>query len=134
MFELNEEFLKEVGIATMPEPARSSLVANIQKLMQNRLNLKLADQLSDEKVDELEHVSTSTDDARKWLGENYPKFESSAEYEQFKQQVNEGEDPISLFAQSKWFQTNVPNFSTYLNETYEDVKNELKTIGTGVPA
>lgn len=84
MFELSEEFLNEVGIATMPEPARSSLVANIQKLMQNRLNLKLADQLSDEKVDELEHVSTSTDDARKWLGENYPKFESSAEYEQFK--------------------------------------------------
>lgn len=134
MFDLSEEFLADIGISTMPEPARSTLVTNIQKLVQNRLNLKLADELTDEKVDELERISSSVDDAKWWLGENFPKYESSPEYEQFKIQVKEGDDPISLFAQSKWFQVNIPNFALLLQETLEEVKNELKTIGTGVEA
>lgn len=134
MFDLSEEFLNEIGIATMPEPARSTLVVNIQKMIQGRLNIRLADVLSDEKVGELERVSTSIDDARNWLISNYPTFESTPEFEQFKQQVAEGEDPVSLFAQSKWLQTNVPDFSTTLSQIYDEVKNELKTIGTGVPA
>lgn len=134
MFELSEEYLAEIGIATMPEPARSTLVSNIQKLIQGRLNIKLADVLDDNKVSELERVSTSTDDAKWWLGENYPKYEGTLEYDQFKQQVAEGEDPIVLFAQTKWFQMNIPNFSTYLEETLEEVKSELKTVGTGVPS
>ena len=56
------------------------------------------------------------------------------EFDQFKQQAKEGEDPVSLFGQVKWFQMNIPNFAVYLQETLEEVKGELKTIGTGVPA
>lgn len=134
MFELSEEYLADIGIATMPEPARSTLIENIKKLIQNRLNLKLADELTDEKVAELERISTSLDDAKWWLGENYPRYEGSPEYEQFKKQVNEGNDPIALFAQSKWLQVNIPNFAMLLQETLDEVKGELKTVGTGTQA
>lgn len=133
MFELSEEFLVDVGIATMPEPARSTLVSNIQKMIQTRINIKLADQLTDEKVDELERISTSVDDAKWWLGENMPKYESTSEFEQFKQQVTEG-DPVALFAQTKWFQMNIPNYTAVLQDTLDEVRNELKTIGTGASA
>jgi hypothetical protein len=134
MFDLNEDYLADIGLDTMPEPARSTLITNIKKLVQNRLNIKLADDLTDEKVDELERISTSHDDAKWWLGENFPRYESYPEFEQFKQQVAEGSDSVSLFAQSKWFQVNIPNFSTLLQETLDEVKSELKTIGTGVPS
>lgn len=134
MFELSEEYLTDIGIATMPEPARSTLIANIQKMIQGRLNIKLADDLTDEKVTELENISTSHDSAKWWLGENIPKYESTMEFEQFKLQVNEGGDPVALFAQSKWIQMNIPNFATLLQETLVEVKSELQTIGTGVPA
>lgn len=134
MFELSEDYLADIGIATMPEPAKSTLVDNIKKLIQNRLNIKLADELTDEKVGELERISTSLDDARWWLGENFPKYQSSAEFEQFKKQVTDGNDPVSLFAQSKWFQVNIPNFAVLLQETMDEVKVELKAVGTGVPA
>jgi len=134
MFDLNEEYLADIGIATMPEPARSTLVTNIKKLIQNRLNIKLADELTDDKVSELERISSSIDDAKWWLGENFPKYRDSAEFEQFKQQVTDGNDPASLFAQSKWFQVNIPNFALLLQQTLDEVKSELKTVGTGVPA
>ena len=134
MFELSDEYLAEIGISTMPEPARSTLITNIQKMIQGRVNLRIADELSDEKAAELERISTSLDDAKWWLGENYPKYDGSLEFDQFKQQVKEGEDPVSLFAQVKWFQMNIPNFATYLQETLDEVKGELKTVGTGVPA
>lgn len=132
MFELNEDFLTEIGIATMPEPARSTLVANIQKMVQDRVNIRIADELTDEKVDELERISTSLDDAKWWLGENMPRYEGSVEFEQFRQQVTDS-DPITLFAQTKWIQMNIPNFAAVLQETLDQVKDELKTIGTGVP-
>ena len=134
MFELNEEYLADIGIATMPEPARSTLVSNIKKLIQNRLNIKLADELTDEKVSELERISSSIHDAKWRLGENFPKYQGSAEFEQFKNQVTDGSDPVSLFAQSKWFQVNIPNFALVLQQTLDEVKQELKTVGTGVPA
>lgn len=133
MFELSEEFLADIGISTMPEPARSTLVANIQKMIQDRVNIKLADDLTDDKVDELERISTSPDAARSWLSDNMPNYEGSSEFEQFKQQVTDG-DPAALFAQSKWFQSNIPNFAVVLQETIDEVKDELKTIGTGVPS
>jgi hypothetical protein len=134
MFELSEEYLADIGIGTMPEPAKSTLVDNIKKLIQNRLNIKLADDLTDEKVSELERISSSADDAKWWLGENFPKYQGSPEFEQFKKQVTDGNDPVSLFAQSKWFQVNIPNFAVLLQETMEEVKVELKAVGTGVPA
>lgn len=133
MFDLSDEFLADIGISTMPEPARSTLVNNIKKLVQSRLNVKIADELSDEKVDELERISSTQDDAKWWLGENLPRYESSEEFEQFKKQLVNDSDPVILFAQSKWFQINIPNFAPLLQETLEEVKGELKTIGTGVP-
>jgi hypothetical protein len=129
MFELTDEFLKDTNVATMPEPMRSTMISNIKKLVQNRVNIKLADDLTDDKVDELERISTSVDNAKWWLGENISKYMDSAEFIQFKKQVYDG-DPDQLFAQSKWFQMNVPSFTAILEETLEEVKAELNTIGS----
>lgn len=132
MFDLTEEFLQEVGIANMPEPARGSLVSGIKKMIQDRVNIKLADSLTDEKIDELERISSSLDDAKWWLGENVARYADSAEYMQFTQQVTDG-DPVQLFAQTKWFQVNVPGMAVVLQDTLDEVKGELKTI-SGAPA
>jgi len=133
MFEINDDFLKDIGIFTMPEPARGTLVGNIEKMIQNKINIRLAEDLSDEKVDEIERISTSLDDAKWWLGENLPRYEGTKEYELFKQQVTDG-DPIMLFAQTKWLQMNVPNFAIVLQETMDETREELKTIGNPAPA
>lgn len=135
MFDLSEEYLQEIGIATMPEPAKSQLISSIQTLVQNRVNLKLADSLTDDKVSELERISNSIDDAKWWLGENFPKYESSAEFENFKSNFNiDSDESKSIFAQTKWLQVNVPNFALVLQETLDEVKSELKLVNSAVSA
>lgn len=127
MFELSDEYLSELGVMNMPEPGKSNLIKNIKSMIQSRVIIKLADKMTEEKADELERIGQSPDEARAWLTNNLPKFESSPEFEQFKSYISDG-DPVTLFAQSKWFDVNLPAYPGVLQQTLDEVKLELKTV------
>jgi hypothetical protein len=127
MFELDDQFLTDIGIINMPEPARGKLIQGIQKMVQDRVTIELSNQLTDEIVEQLEQIGTSKEAAENWLAQHLPQYATSAEFEQFKTRVTDG-DPVMLFAQTKWIDANIPNFPAILLQVLTEVKGELKTI------
>jgi hypothetical protein len=129
MYDLDDNFLAEIGIINMPEEARDQLVTGIQKTIQDRVLIKLADQITDFLESEIEQISGSLEYAKDWLKKNFPYYADSNEFAQFSDKVRSGDnDVVQLFAQNKWFEVNLPTFPAVVEQTKEEVKQELKTI------
>lgn len=131
MFSIDEKFMEEIGILTMPQEARDNLVAGIEETMKNRVLIAIADDLTDFLQTELENISESSEFARDWLSKNIPHYASSKEFEQFRENAKptEGMTVEQLYTFSKWFEMNIPTFGSTLETVKEQMKQELKLVG-----
>ena len=126
---VDDDFMTEIGIIDMPEPARGELVKGIQQNISDRILLALSDQINDFLTNELEQINGSPDFAKNWLEKNIPHYAGSPEFAQFSQFITgEGIDTTQLYAQSKWFEMNLPTFPAVVEQVRNSVKQELKTI------
>ena len=126
MFNLDEGFIKELGIANQPDDIKQQLISGIEKTIQDRVLLNLSDQITDFLADELEGINSSTGGARSWLEKNIPHYEGSTEFARIKEQF--GDDAVQIYAQSKWFEMNLPTYLQELQTVTEQVKQELLAI------
>lgn len=130
MFEIDETFMEEVGILTMPQGARDQLVAGIEESIRNKVLIAVADDLNDFLQTELESIGESPDFAKEWLSGTLPHYAGSNEFKQFSESAGtvEGATVEQLFAYTKWFEMNVPAFGAILDRVKEQVKQDLKQV------
>ena len=86
--EFNEEFLKEVGLAAMPEEEKRAFVEYAQEELEVRIGEEIAKGVEPEKMREFEEADDET--ALRWLKENKPDYK-----EIVKKTVSELKDEIS---------------------------------------
>lgn len=124
MFNIDEKYMEELGILSMPQEARDNLVSGIEESIKNRVLIAIADDLSDFSVQELESMAESNEFAKHWLSKNLPHYAGSNAFKLFSEKANpkEGTTIEQLYAYAKWFEMNVPTFGAVL----EDVKSQLK--------
>jgi len=74
---LSEEYLRDLGIADLPEDLKKPLVEGLEKQIQDRISLEMAQGLTDEQLEELANISEGEDEekVKAWLGQNVPNFE-----------------------------------------------------------
>lgn len=128
MFQLDDDFQKEIGIFDMPVEPKEKLIEGITKTINDRVLIKLSDQITNEKTDELERLTHNPSEAKKWLEQNVPNYITSQEYEEFKKQIDPQANTESMFAINKWFAANLPTYPQVLTQTIEEVKGELKAV------
>jgi len=77
MFNLDEEYLRDLGIADMPEDMKKPLVEGLEKQIQDRVSLRIAERLTDEQLEELARLAESGDEEAqvKWLEEKVPNYD-----------------------------------------------------------
>ena len=92
---LDEQFLADLGIADLPEEEKRPLVEGLEEQIQNRISLKMAGELSDEKLVELADLSEGAS----------------------------GDEVVA--AQRKWLEENVPGYQEMVLATVEEVKEEI---------
>ncbi len=76
MSNLDEQFLRDLGIADLPEEKKGPLVAGLEEQIENRIGLKMAEGLSDEQLEELDRLTEGGDDAqvKEWLDRYVPGY------------------------------------------------------------
>lgn len=86
--EFDEEFLKEVGLAVMPEEERKAFIEYAQEELEVRIGEEIAKGVEPEKMREFEEADDET--ALRWLKENKPDYK-----EIVKKTISELKDEIS---------------------------------------
>lgn len=91
MFKLDDNFLHEIGLGALPPTEKNKMLAHIYETLEMRVGMKLAEQMTDEQLDEFEQFIDRNDEAGalKWLETNFPNYKQvvADELEKLKQEI-----------------------------------------------
>lgn len=88
---LDRSLLDELGLSGLPENEKSSLLSHIYETLEMRVGMRLADQMSNEQLEEFEKYFEAKDDtgAFRWLETNFPNYKEIVqdEFNKLKEEV-----------------------------------------------
>ena len=91
MFKLDDNLLKELGLGDLPPEEKNRMLGQIYETLELRVGMKLAEQMTNEQLDEFEGFIDRQDEAGalKWLETNFPNYKDvvAAELEGLKAEV-----------------------------------------------
>lgn len=76
MFKLDDNLLRELGLGALPAEEKNRMLAHIYETLELRVGMKLAEQMSNDQLDEFEGFIDRNDEAGalKWLETNFPNY------------------------------------------------------------
>lgn len=136
MFQLDDKFLKDLGLDQLPEAEREAFLAHIYSELELRVGVRLSEGLSDEQLGEFESfVDRKDDKVRAWVSANTPDYQNDQAYQQLKASAPGDTDESAIlaeYASLKWLSLNRPNYrdvvSTVLGELKTEIMNNRETI------
>jgi hypothetical protein len=91
MFQLDDNLLRELGLGELPAEEKNKMLAHIYETLELRVGMKLAEQMSDDQLDEFEGFIDRNDEAGalKWLETNFPNYKQvvADELEKLKSEI-----------------------------------------------
>ena len=91
MIRIDESLLKDLGLESLSSEDKNSLLKHIYETLEMRVGVKLADQMTQEQLDEFEKYFEAKDDAGafKWLESNFPNYKDivQSEFEKLRDEI-----------------------------------------------
>ena len=88
---IDESLLVELGLGGLPQQEKTNLLKHIYETLEMRVGMRLADQMTNEQLDEFERFFNAQDDAGafRWLETNFPNYKDivAEEYAKLKGEV-----------------------------------------------
>ena len=98
MFKLDNTLLEELGLGTLPNEEKNKMLSHIYETLEMRVGMKLAEQMTNEQLDEFESFIDKNDEpgALKWLETNFPDYRKvvADELEKLKVEVKQSSPQI----------------------------------------
>lgn len=74
MFKLDNNLLIELGLADLPAAEKNQMLRHIYETLEMRVGMKLAQNMTNQQMDEFEKISNDQAVALKWLESNFPNY------------------------------------------------------------
>lgn len=105
MLKIDNTLLQEVGLGSLPEAEKNSFLKHIYETLEMRVGIRLADQMSNQQLDEFERYFEAKDDAGafKWLESNFPNYKDivQEEFDKLKAEVAQSAPQILAASQAQ---------------------------------
>jgi len=105
MLKIDNNLLQELGLSGLPEAEKNSFLKHIYETLEMRVGIRLADQMSNEQLDEFERYFEAKDDAGafKWLETNFPNYKEivQQEFDKLKAEVAQTAPQIMAASQAQ---------------------------------
>lgn len=101
---IDESLLEELGLGGLPPTEKSSLLKHVYETLEMRVGMRLAEQMTNDQLDEFERFFNAQDDAGafKWLETNFPNYKDivAEEYGKLKQEIGQNAPQILAVVRS----------------------------------
>lgn len=88
---LDNALLEEIGLGALPADEKSKMLAHIYETLEMRVGVRLAEQMSDQQLDEFEAFINVNDEAGalRWLETTFPAYKQvvAEEFEKLKAEI-----------------------------------------------
>lgn len=129
MFQLNDEFLKELGLDQLPDEQKKPFLDHIYEQLQERVGERLSQGMSDQQLDEFANIIDKVPGAvDEFLAKHAPNFAEDPIFQRLVQATGVPADDPRLkdeFAATKWLEVNRPDYRDVVAATMEDLKKEI---------
>lgn len=100
---IDNDLLVEVGLGAMPDAEKSALLKHIYETLEMNVGMRLADQMTNEQLDEFETYFNARDDAGafKWLETNFPNYKDIVADEFIKLKAEVAQNAPQILAASQ---------------------------------
>ena len=129
MFQLDDKFLQDVGLGSLPEDQKKMFLDHFREQLELRVGTKLSEGMSDAQLEEFESFIDRKDDkVNAWLAANVPQYEQDQIYQQLKAGAPEQIPQnviLAEYASLKWLGLNRPDYREVVAQTMEQLKAEI---------
>ena len=91
MIQLNNNLLEEIGLGSLPDKEKKSLLDHIYETLETRVGMRLAERMTEKQFDEFESFYRANDEkgAYNWLQTNFPNYKEvvQEEFDKLKKEV-----------------------------------------------
>lgn len=129
MFQLDDNFLQQVGLGDLPESQKQAFLDHFKEQLELRVGTKLSDGLEDAQLAEFESF-IDRDEARvnDWIARNVPDYQNDPVFQQLKSGAPADTPPLVLmseYASLKWLSVNRPDYRDVVARTMEELRAEI---------
>lgn len=104
MLKIDNNLLVELGLSGLPDAEKNSFLKHIYETLEMRVGIRLADQMTNQQLDEFEQYFEAKDDAGafKWLETNFPNYKDivQEEFDKLKAEVAQSAPQILAASQA----------------------------------
>lgn len=129
MFNLDDQFLADIGLASLPDDQKQEFLRHIYEELELRVGTKLSDGLSDAQLEQFEKIidrDQPTIDA--WLAQYVPNYQSDEIFTRMQQATKlDASDPglKGEYVATKWLEVNRPDYRQVVAQVLDDLKREI---------
>lgn len=134
MFQLNDDFLKELGLDGLPEEQRVAFLKHIYGELEQRVGERLSQGLSDAQLDEFSEIIDRKPGAvDAFLAAHAPQYQQDPMFQRLLQALQSADSTVGAddprvraeFAATKWLEVNRPDYRNVVAEVMEELKKEI---------
>lgn len=129
MFQLDDNFLKELGLGELPDEQRKAFLEHVYSQLELRVGTRLSEGLSEAQLSEFESfVDRDSEKVRAWVQANAPDYQNDAAYQKIVQTAGpEVSSDIILaeYASLKWLGMNRPDYRDVVKQVLDELKQEI---------
>jgi len=129
MFQLDDQFLQDIGLAELPEEQRKPFLQHVYDQLEYRVGVRLSEGMSDAQLEEFEAIIDKKPEVvDAWVAQYAPAYQSDELFTKI--QTASGlatEDPLvkSEYAATNWLEVNRPDYRDVVAKTLEELKQEI---------
>ena len=129
MFQLDENFLKELGLDALPPEQQRPFLQHIYSELELRVGERLSQGMSDAQLDEFANIIDKAPGAvDEFLMKHAPNYQQEPMFQRLVQATGAAADDPRLkdeFAASKWLEVNRPDYRDVVAAVMEELKKEI---------
>ena len=131
MFQLDDNFLNDVGLAGLPDDQKQAFLQHIYEELELRVGTKLSEGLSEQQMGEFESfVDQNEEVVRAWFIKNIPDYASRQDFVQLSQSAPQGTPELAIlceYGSLKWLELNRPDYRDVVAAELEALKTEIRS-------
>lgn len=136
MFQLDDNFLQDVGLSGLPEDQKQAFLQHIYEELELRVGTKLSEGLNEQQMSEFESfVDQNEDKVRNWFNENMPDYASRQDFVQLSEAAPDNTPELAIlceYGSLKWLELNRPDYRQVVAEELETLKNEIRSNSSAI--
>lgn len=129
MFQLDDKFLADIGLADMPEDQKQAFLQHIYEELELRVGTKLSDGLSDQQLEEFEKIIDKNQEAiNNWVAVHVQDYQNDDIFKRMQQALQlDPADPNlkAEYVATKWLEVNRPDYRDVVKQVLDELKAEI---------